>query len=142
MKKMSSYTGIILAALVAVACSKATEENVDIDYFLGPWREYYGPGYHIEGSRTWYISQDIISVVTYDWYTNTEWEKNILYTLDQKKGKYIVVLHLQEESETRDQSYYIIKLTDEEMIWESVESENVHQHFVNSKFWQTHDMTY
>ena len=74
--------------------------------------------------------------------TDTEWEKIIPYTLDQKKGKYIVVLHLQDESETGDQSYYIIQLTDEEMIWERVDNEKVHQHFVNSKFWQTHDMFY
>lgn len=137
--------GIILAALVAVACTKATEEEesgVEIDYFLGAWMEYFGPDYHIEGSRTWYISKDIISVITYDWYSDTEWEKSIRYSLDRKKGKYIVVLHEQEESQPGDQSYYIIKLTDEEMIWESVDSENVHQHFVNSKYWQTHDMFY
>ena len=137
--------GIIRASLVAVACAKATEEediNVEIEYFHGAWMEYFGPGYHIEGSRTWHISKDIISVITYDWYSDTEWEKNILYTLDQQGGKYIVVLHEQEESETRDQSYFIIKLTDEEMIWESVDFENVHKHFVNSKYWQTHDMFY
>ena len=133
---------IILAALVVVACSKATEDKdaVDIDFFQGAWMEYYGPGYHIEGSRTWHISKDIISVITYDWYTDTEWEKSIRYTLDQQKGKYIVVLHEQEE--TGDQSYHIIKLTDEEMIWQSVDSEKVHQHFVTSKFWQTHDRFY
>ena len=151
MKKMSSYLrmGIILAALVAGACTKAPEEEesgveVEIDYFQGAWMEYYGPGYHIEGSRTWYISKDIISVITYDWYTDTETEKILQYTLDRQEGKYkyIVVLHLQEESETKDQSYYIIKLTDEEMIWQSVDSEKVYQHFVNSKFWQTHDMFY
>ena len=133
---------IILVALAVVACTKASEETVEIDYFLGSWMEYYGPDYHIEGSRTWYISKDIISVVTYDWYSDTKWEKSIRYTLDQKKGKYIVVLHEQEESQTRAQSYYIIKLTDEEMIWQSVDSEKVHQHFVNSRYWQTHKMTY
>ena len=145
MKKMSSYMGIILAALVAVACSKSPEEKesgVEIDHFLGAWMEYYGPDYHIEGSRTWYISKDIISIITYDWYSDTESEKSIRYTLDQKEGKYIIVLHEQEESDTGDESYYIIKLMDEEMIWQSVESEKVHQHFVNSKYWQTHDMPY
>ena len=137
--------GMILAALVAAACAKAPEEaesGVEMDYFLGSWMEYYGPYYHVEGSRTWHIGNDSICVSTYDWYSDTVWEKNILYTLVQKGGQYIVVLHLQEESETRDQSYYIIKLTDEEMIWESVDSENVHQHFVNGKYWQTHDRTY
>ena len=133
--------GIILAALVAVACSKSPEEKesgVEIDHFLGAWMEYYGPDYHVEGSRTWYISKDIISIITYDWYSDTESEKSIRYTLGQQEGKYIVVLHEQEESETRDQSYFIIKLTDEEMIWESVDFENVHKHFVNSKFLQNH----
>ena len=133
---------LILAVLTLTACSKVPEDNVEIDYFLGAWMEYYGPGYHIEGSRTWHISKDIISIITYDWYIDTETEKVLQYTLNQKEGKYIVVLHQQEESETKDQSYYIIKLTDEEMIWQSVDSENVHQHFVNSKFWQTHDMFY
>ena len=137
--------GIILAALVAVACSKSPEEKesgVEIDHFLGAWMEYYGPDYHVEGSRTWYISKDIISIITYDWYSDTESEKSIRYTLDQQGGKYLVVLHSEEGSETGDQSYCIIKLTDEEMIWESVDFENVHQHFVNGKYWQTHEMSY
>ena len=112
--------------------------QVEIDNFLGAWQEYFGPDYHIEGSRIWYISKDIISVITYDWYTDTETEKLIRYSLEQKERKYIVVLHLEEESETKDQSYYIAKLTDEEMIWQSVDSEKVTQHFVNSKFWETH----
>ena len=133
---------LILAALSFVACSKVPEEKVEIDYFLGAWMEYYGPDYHIEGSRTWYISKDVISVITYDWYSDTESERSIRYTLDQQEGKYILVLHEQEESATGDESYYIIKLTDEEMIWQSVDSEKVHQHFVNSKYWQTHDMPY
>ena len=133
---------LILAALSFVACSKGPEEKVEIDYFLGAWMEYYGPDYHIEGSRTWHISKDVISVITYDWYSDSESERSIRYTLDQQEGKYIVVLHEQEESATGDESYYIIKLTDEEMIWQSVESEKVHQHFVNSKYWQTHDMPY
>ena len=140
---MSFYirVGIILAALVAVACSKSPEENesgVEMDYFQGAWMEYFGPGYRIEGSRTWYIGKDTISVITYDWYIDTETEMILRYTLDKKKGKYIVVLHFQEESETGDQSYYIIKLTDEEMIWQGVDSEKVSKHFVNSKYWQTH----
>ena len=111
-------------------------DRVEIDNFLGAWMEYYGPDYHTEGSRTWYISKDIISVITYDWYSDTETEKILHYSLDQNEGKFIVTLHPQEESETGDQSYYIIKLTDEEMIWQSVDSENDHQHFVNSKFLQ------
>ena len=131
---------LILIALAIVACTKAPEEKVEMDYFFGAWMEYYGPDYHVEGGRTWHISKDVISVITYDWYSDTETEKSIHYTLDQKEGKYIVVLHEQEE--TGDQSYYIIKLTDEEMIWESVDFENVHQHFVNGKYWQTHDMSY
>ena len=151
MKQMLSYMklGLVLAAMVAVACTKAPEEEeasveVEMEYFQEAWEEYFGPDYHVEGSRIWYISKDIISVNTYDWYTDTQWEKIIPYTLDQKEGKYknVVVLHEQEESETTDRSYYIIKLTDEEMIWQSVESEKNHQHFVNSKFWQTHERFY
>ena len=140
MRKMSSYMrmGIVLAALLVTACTKVPEEKVEIDYFFGMWLEYYGPDYHIEGSRTWYISKDIISVITYDWYTDTETEKSIRYTLDQQEGKYIVYLHSEEGAETSDQSYFIIKLTDEEMIWESVDFENVHQHFVTPKYYQTH----
>ena len=133
---------IILVALAVVACTKAPEETVEIDYFLGSWMEYYGPDYHIEGGRTWYISKDIISIITYDWYSDTESEKSIRYTLGQQEGKYIVVLHEQEESGTSEQSYYIAKLTDEEMIWDSIDFEGNHQHFVNSKYWQTHDMPY
>ena len=113
-------------------------DRIEIDNFLGAWMEYYGPDYHTEGSRTWYIGKDLISVITYDWYSDTETEKILQYSLDQEEGKYIVTLHSQEESETGDQSYYIIKLTDEEMIWQSVDSENVRQHFVNSKFMQNH----
>ena len=148
MKKMSSFMRmvILLAALVAVACSKTPEEEsgveVEIDYFLGSWMEYYGPDFHIEGGRTWHIGKDSIRVYTYDWYSDTEWEKIILYTLYQKGGEYIVVLHSEEGSETGDQSYYITKLTDEEMIWQSVDSGIINQHFVSSKFWQTHDMFY
>lgn len=112
--------------------------RIEIDNFLGSWQEYFGPGYHIEGSRIWYISKDHICVSTYDWYSDTEWERNFLYTLEQIEGKYIVVLHSEEGSDTGDQSYYIIKLTDEEMIWQRVDSENATQHFVNSKYWQTH----
>ena len=132
---------VILAALLAVSCTKV-QEKVEMDFFLGAWMEYYGPDYHIEGSRTWYISKDIISVITYDWYSDTESEKSIRYTLDQQEGKHIVVLHSEKGSETGDQSYCIIKLTDEEMIWESVDFKNVHQHFVNGKYWQTHEMSY
>ena len=144
MKKMSSYLkmGILLAALVAVACSKAPQEaesDVEIDYFPGAWQEYFGPGYHVEGSRIWYIGKENITVATYDWYTDTQTEKILQYSLDQKKGKYIVALHSEEESEATDTSYYIIKLTDEEMIWQRVDSENSHRHFVNSKYWQTHE---
>ena len=142
---MLSYMrlGLVLAALVAVACSKAPAEEeasveVEMDYFQGAWEEYFGPDYHVEGSRTWYISKDVISIITYDWYSDTESEKILRYSLDQKEGKYIIVLHFEEESEVRDQSYYIIKLTDEEMIWQNVDSENDHQHFVNSKYWQNH----
>lgn len=43
-----------------------------------------------------------------------------------------------EQQEQIDQAYYIIKLTDEEMIWQRVDNETIHQHFVNSKFWQNH----
>ena len=111
-------------------------DRVETDNFLGAWMEYFGPDYHTEGSRTWYISKDIISVITYDWYSDTETEKILHYSLDQKEGKYIVTFHSQEESETGDQSYYIIKLTDEEMLWQSVDYENDYQHFVNSKFLQ------
>ena len=135
---------VFLVALAAVACTKAPEvmeeSDVEMDYFHGAWMEYYGPGYHVEGSRTWYIGKDGISIITYDWYIDTETEKILQYTLDRQEGKHIVVLHDPEESE--DRSYYLIKLTDEEMIWQSVDSEKVHQHFVNSKFWQTHDMFY
>ena len=112
--------------------------RIEIDNFLGSWQEYFGPDYHIEGGRTWHIGKDSICVYTYDWYSDTAWEKNLLYTLEQKEGKYIVVLHSEEESETRDEAYYIVKLTDEEMIWQSVDSEKVTRHFVNGKYWQTH----
>ena len=112
--------------------------RIEIDYFLGSWQEYFGPDYHIEGGRTWHIGKDSICVNTYDWYSDTAWEKNLLYTLEQKEGKYIVVLHSEEESETRDEAYYIVKLTDEEMIWQSVDAENVTRHFVNGKYWETH----
>ena len=85
--------GMILAALVAATCAKAPEEEesgveVEMDYFLGSWMEYYGPYYHVEGSRTWHIGNDSICVSTYDWYSDTVWEKNILYTLNQKGGQY------------------------------------------------------
>ena len=137
--------GIFLAAFAAVACTKAPEKKesiVEIDYFLGSWMEYYGPDYHIEGGRTWHISKNIISVIAYDWYSDTESERSIQYTLNRQEGKYIVVLHEQEESGTSEQSYYIAKLTEEEMIWDSIDFEGNHQHFVNSKYWQTHDMPY
>lgn len=114
------------------------QEQIDIAYFWGAWQEYFGPDFHVEGSRIWYISKEVIGVRTYNWYTDTVTEKNLQYSLEQKEGKYIVVLHIEEGWEAGDQSYYIIKLTDEEMIWQRVDNEKIHQHFVNSKFWQSH----
>jgi hypothetical protein len=51
----------------------------------------------------------------------------------------MVTLHFQEEPQTKDQSFCIIKLTDEEMIWQNVDSEGDTRHFVNSKFWMNHE---
>ena len=128
----------ILTMLVTSACDWLESNQVDMDYFFGAWQEYYGPDYHVEGSRIWYIREGIISVNTYDWYSDTESEWFLNYSLEQNKGRYIVTLHFQEDSETEDQSYYIIKLTDEEMIWQRVDSESATQHFVNSKYWANH----
>ena len=83
--------------------------------------------------------QDGISVRTYDWYSDTESEEFLNYTLEQNQGRHMVTLHFQEESQTKDQSFCIIKLTDEEMIWQNVDSEGDTRHFVNSKFWMNHE---
>ena len=50
----------------------------------------------------------------------------------------MVTLHFQDDPEMKDQSYYIIKLTDEEMIWQIVGSESDTRHFVNGKYWASH----
>ena len=80
-----------------------------------------------------------ISVRTYDWYSDTESEKFLNYSLEQNQGRHMVTLHFQEEPQTKDQSFCIIKLTDEEMIWQNVDSEGDKRHFVNSKFWMNHE---
>ena len=134
----------VLMMLGICACGKQEsdqiEESSEIEtsHFQGAWQEYYGPGYHVEGARIWYIGEEVIRVYTYDWYSDTSWEWFINYSLEQQKGKHIVMLHYQEESGTRDESYYIVKLTDEEMIWQGVDSDKNTRHFVTSKFWETH----
>lgn len=128
----------VLAILVTCACDKLDYGRVDMNYFYGYWQEYYGPDYQVEGSRTWHIVEGTISINTYDWYSDTQWEVSLNYTLEQNKGKNIVTLHYQEDSETNDQSYYITKLTDEEMVWQNVTLEGDKQHFVNSKYWANH----
>ena len=128
----------ILMMLATCACDRLESNQVEIGYFCGAWQEYFGPDYHIEGGRTWYIREGGITVYTYDWYSDTEWEWNLNYSLEQKKGRYIVSLHSQEDPEMEDRSYYIIKLTDEEMIWQRVDAEGDTVHFVNGKYWTNH----
>lgn len=128
----------ILMLPVMNACDRLESGQVEMDYFFGAWQEYFGPDYYVEGSRTWYIRADNITVITYDWYSDTETEWIIPYSLEQNKGKSRVTLHFQDDSGTYDQSYYIIKLTDEEMIWQSVDSKGDTQHFVNGKYWENH----
>lgn len=128
----------ILTMLVTCACDRLESNKVDMDYFFGAWQEYYGPDYHVEGSRTWYIREGSISVKTYDWYSDTESEWILSYSLEQDNGRYMVTLHYQDDSGTEDKSYYIVKLTDEEMIWQRVDIEGDTLHFVNSKFWSNH----
>ena len=50
----------------------------------------------------------------------------------------MIILHFLEDTGTRDESYSIVKLTDEEMIWERVDIKGDTRHFVKSKYWQTH----
>lgn len=138
MKVLRIIVVSIQTMLVTCACDQLESNQVDMDYFLGAWQEYFGPDYQVEGSRTWYIREGSISVKTYDWYSDTEWERNLNYTLEQNHGRYIVTLHDQEDSGTKGQSYSIIKLTDEEMIWQRVDSEGDTKHFVNSKYWTNH----
>lgn len=130
---------LVLIALTIVACTKAPEERVEIDYFRGIWTVYIDPYYHVEGSCSWYINDDTIMVCTYDWYSDTTTKDFFQYTLYQKDGKYIVVLHPEEGSETEDQSYYITQLTDLEMRWESVDNPNPGKHFVSSKYLDLYD---
>ena len=124
--------------LALCGCSRLESSQIDISNFLGAWQEYYGPDYHIEGSRIWYISEGIIRISTYDWYSDTSWDMNVDYSLEQNKGKHMVILHFLEDTGTRDESYSIVKLTDEEMIWEGVDIEDDTRHFVSGKYWQTH----
>ena len=128
----------VLMLLIACACERLESSQVEMGFFYGAWQEYFGPDYHVEGSRTWYIKEGSISVNTYDWYSDTESERILTYSLEQKKGKYMVTLHFQDDPEMKDQSYYIIKLTDEEMIWQIVGSESDTRHFVNGKYWASH----
>ena len=120
----------VLMTLVICACGRLESKQVNMDYFFGSWQEYFGPDYQVEGGRTWNIRENIITVHTYDWYSDTEWELSLNYTLEQNKGQYIVTL--------QDKSYYIIKLTDEEMIWQRVDAEGDKMHFVNGKYWSNH----
>ena len=129
----------VLMLLIACACERQESSQVEMGFFFGAWQEYYGPDYHVEGSRIWYIREDGISVRTYDWYSDTESEKFLNYSLEQNQGRHMVTLHFQEEPQTKDQSFCIIKLTDEEMIWQNVDSEGDTRHFVNSKFWMNHE---
>ena len=140
MKHLKLLVIATLIMLAVSACSRMESSQIDMGHFHGAWQEYFGPGYRVEGSRTWYISDEIIRVVTYDWYSDTTWEWNIDYSLDQKSGKYMVFLHYPESLGKEDESYDIVKLTDEEMIWHYAGlSEDATRHFVNSKYWQTHD---
>jgi len=135
MKALRIVAISILTMLVTSACDRSDSDPIEMDYFYGAWQEYFGPDYFVEGSRIWYIRDEFISVITYDWYSDTQWERMIPYSLQQKKGKRIVTLHYQEEQETNDQSYYIIQLTDKEMIWRNVDFKDDTLHFVNGKFW-------
>ena len=137
-KKVLKAAIPVLMMLVICACGRLESEQIDMDYFFGSWQEYFGPDYQVEGGRTWHIREDIITVYTYDWYSDTEWEWNLNYSLEQNKGKYIVSLEYQEDPETNNKSYYIIKLTDEEMIWQRVDAEGDKMHFVNGKYWANH----
>ena len=128
----------ILMISVTCACDRLESSQIDISNFLGAWQEYFGPDYHVEGSRTWYISEEIIRISTYDWYSDTSWDSSVLYSREQKKGKYMITLHYPEDTGMGDKSYYIVKLTDEEMIWQRVGSEDDTRHFVNGKYWKTH----
>ena len=128
----------ILTILVTCACDRLESNRVNMDYFFGAWQEYFGPDYHVEGSRTWYIREGSISVKTYDWYSDTESERNLGYSLEQNNRRYVITLHYQDDSGTEDKSYYIVKLTDEEMIWQRVDNEGDTRHFVNSKYWANH----
>ena len=138
MKVLKIFAVSILAMLVMCACDRSEPDQIEMDYFYGAWQEYFGPDYHVEGSRTWYIKEGSITVNTYDWYSDTESERFLTYSLEQEKGKYRVTLHFQDDPEMKDQSYYIIKLTDEEMIWQIVGSESDTRHFVNGKYWASH----
>ena len=138
MKHFKIAVIFILMMLAMCACSRLESSQIDISNFLGAWQEYFGPDYHVEGSRIWYISEGIIQISTYDWYTDTSWDRSVDYSLKQNKGKHMITMHFLEDTGTRDESYYIVKLTDEEMIWEGVDIEDDTRHFVNSKYWQTH----
>jgi hypothetical protein len=138
MEYLRSAVISILMMLAMCGCSRLESSQIDISNFFGAWQEYYGPDYHIEGSRIWYISEESIRISTYDWYSDTSWDQNVDYSLEQNKGKHMIILHFLEDTGTRDESYSIVKLTDEEMIWERVDIKGDTRHFVKSKYWQTH----
>ena len=75
MKVLKVFAVSILAMLVMCACDRSEPDQIEMDSFYGAWQEYFGPDYHVEGSRTWYIKEGSISVNTYDWYSDTESER-------------------------------------------------------------------
>ena len=117
--------------------------KVEMKYLLGTWDEYYDD-FEIDESRTWNILEEGIRLHTYNFISGTSDDWGIEYNLGQQDGKNTIKLRYPAGMYKGDDTFVIVKLTDQEMAWQKVGTTFSREsyftdylHFVNEKYWKS-----